>query len=122
VKTDGLCLSASGAKPSLQRRVGLFEKCVENSIRPKRRKFTEDFVTPAIVPDSAWVPIGEEAPHDGHLSVCRWTSVGLKVGKHFLNFGERESFEGAGAIRRFLRGGFDLHDVKLRALVACTWK
>ena len=59
----------------LKRRVGLSEKRVENSIRTKRRKFAEDFVTPAIVPNPTRLPVGEESPRDGHLSVGRWTCV-----------------------------------------------
>lgn len=96
----------------LKRRVSFAEKRVENSIRTKRRKFAEDFVAPAIVPNPARLPVGEELPRDGHLAVGRWTCVRCNVGKSVLNFGERESFEGARAVRGDLRGGFDLHDEK----------
>ena len=115
MKTVGLGPPVAGVRQTLIRRVGISEKHVENHVRSKRRKFAAHFVTLAIIPDTAWFSIGDKPPHDRDFSVSRWTGVRLNAGKHCLDFRERKAFERARAVRRFVRGGFDLHDEKRRA-------
>lgn len=99
----------------LIRRVSFPAKRLKDAIWSERRKFAAHFVTLAIIPDTAWFTIGDKSPHDRDFSVSRRTCIRLNAGKQLLDFRQRETFERTRAIRRFLRGGFDVHDENRRA-------